>query len=88
MHDSEYMGDDDGEDQGAMLCKEASVDRNTATRTQTLKSSREGRKTGREPKENNQHPRKPTETQGLCPDVREPCFKALTVRCFEFAKKV
>ena len=32
--------------------REVSVDRNTATETQTLKQGREGRKPGREPKEN------------------------------------
>ncbi len=59
--------------------REVSVDRNTATRTQTLKYGREGRKAGREPKENYQTPQKPTETPGPCPDLRGTCIKALTV---------
>ena len=46
------------------MYKEVSVDRNTATETQTLKKGREGRKAGRKPKENNQKPRQPAETQG------------------------
>ncbi len=48
--------------------KEVSVDRNTATKTQTPKSTREGRKPGRKPEENYQKPRKPTESEGLCHD--------------------
>ena len=58
----------------------ASVDRNTATETQSLKLAREGRKQGRKPTENAPTPRKPTETQGPCPDLRGFCIKALTVR--------
>ncbi len=38
-----------------------------------------GRQTGRGPKRNDQTPRKPTETQGPCPDLRGFCIKALTV---------
>jgi hypothetical protein len=56
--------------------KEFSVDRNTATDTQTLKWGREGRKA----KGNDQKPRKPTESQGPCPDLRGTCIKALTVQ--------
>ncbi len=58
--------------------KEVSVDRNTATETLTLKYSREGKKPGRKHKVNDQQKRKPTETQGPCPDLRGFCIKALT----------
>ncbi len=54
--------------------REVSVDRNTATETQTLKYSSEGRKTGQKPKKNYPKPRKPTETQGPCPDLRGFCM--------------
>jgi hypothetical protein len=40
---------------------------------------REGRKAGREPKENDYKPRKPTQTQGACLDQRGTGIKALTV---------
>ncbi len=36
-------------------------------------------KAGQMPKENDQRQRKPTETQGPCPDLRGTCIKALTV---------
>ncbi len=55
------------------------VDRNTAAGTLTLKWGREIRKTGRDPKENDQQTRKPPETQGPRPDLRGTCSKALTV---------
>ncbi len=61
------------------LYGEGSVDRNTATKTQTLKWGREDRKASRKPKENDQQPQKPTETQGPCPDLRGFCIKALTI---------
>jgi hypothetical protein len=38
-------------------------------------------KPGRKPKENDQKPRKATETQGPCPSLRGFCIKALTVWC-------
>ncbi len=41
--------------------------------------SRGCRKTGRKPKENDQTPRKPSETQGACPNLRVTCINALTV---------
>ncbi len=56
--------------------KEITVDRNNSVRIQTLKSSREGRKTGREPKAN---PQKPTEMQEPCPNLRGTFSNALTV---------
>ena len=52
-----------------MAYREVSVDRNTATETQTPKNSREGREAVRDPIENDQKNRKPTETKGLCPDL-------------------
>ncbi len=58
-----------GEEGDGATYWEVSVDRNTATETQTLKYGWEGRKAGRKPKENDQKPRKPTETQGPCPDL-------------------
>ncbi len=66
--------------------REVSIDNNTATETQTLKLGQGGRKPGREPKENDQKPRKPRETQGPCPDLRGFCIKALTV-CNKFQRK-
>ncbi len=46
----------------AAAYKEVSVDRNMTTRTHTLKHGREGRKTSREPKENDPKPRKAAPT--------------------------
>ena len=40
-----------------------------------------GRKPGRKPKENDPKQRKPTETQGPCPDLRGFCISALTLWC-------
>ncbi len=59
--------------------REVSVDRHTATRTQTLKKGREGRTAGREPTEKYEKPRGPTENQGPCPDLMGTCIKAFTV---------
>ncbi len=59
--------------------RKVSVGRNTVTETQTLKWACGRRKTGRTPKENDQKPRQPTETQGPCPDLRGFCIKALNV---------
>ncbi len=59
--------------------REVSVNRNTATETQTLKKGQGGRKAGRKPMENDKKPQKPTETQGPRPDLRGFCIKALTV---------
>ncbi len=50
---------------GIKAYKEVFVDRNTPTRTQTLKNGR-GRKAGRERQEIDPKPRKPPETQGQC----------------------
>ncbi len=38
-----------------------------------------GKNIGRKPAENLKQLRKPTETQGPCPDIRGFCIKALTV---------
>ena len=58
--------------------RELSADRDATTGTQALRYGREGGEGGREPKESDQKQRKPTETQGPCPDLsgnlrRSPC---------------
>lgn len=40
---------------------------------------RVGKLAGRKPKENQQIPREPTETQGPCPDLRGTCIKSQSV---------
>jgi hypothetical protein len=55
--------------------KDVSVDRNSVTETQTLTSGREGRKSCRKPEGSDQQQRKPTETQGPCPDPKGFCIK-------------
>ncbi len=54
--------------------EEVLVERSAVTRTQALKKVREGREAGREPNENDQKPRKTTETQGPCPNLRGTCM--------------
>jgi hypothetical protein len=61
---------------GCSVYKEVSVDRNTATETQTIKWGQEGRKNGRKPKENGQKQRKPTETQGPCPNRKRFLYQS------------
>ncbi len=56
------------------LCRQEHRNRNADP-----KIGREGRKAGRDPKDNYEQHRKPTKTQGPCPDLRGTCIKALTV---------
>ena len=56
------------------FCRQKHSHRNTDP-----KIGPQGRKPGRKPQENDRRPRKPTETQGPCPDLRGFCINALTV---------
>ncbi len=58
-------------------CGEVSVDRNNATETQTLKSGREGRKTGREPKETTKNHRNPQKLRDPGPTYEVSVAKPL-----------
>ncbi len=57
--------------------EEVSVDRSTATRTQTLKYGREGRKDGREPKENEQKHENPQKLRDPDPTYGGPVSQPL-----------